>query len=112
MINLFIFIILSLKILVFSQSFTVTPLKGRVETKNLPKNVKVLFPEKGQRTYLSSLERDKILKKHIPEDIKDLDEVDKDILYKHLVNSEDSEITKKYPFLKNEVIKRIKNEIK
>jgi hypothetical protein len=96
----------------FAQSFTITPVQGKINSEKLPPNTRILFPEKNKKNYLSSKQRDKILGRHFKQEIQNFDEVDRDILYKTIISYKDSEILQKYPFISKEKLEKIKNEFK
>ena len=95
-----------------AQNFTLTPLEKSVDTKKVPSHVRVLHIDKKQKVYLSSNSRDKVLNHYFKNEINDWDEVDKDIFYKSLINYSNKELKEKYQFLNDEVIKKVKNELK
>ena len=51
-------------------------------------------------SYLTPAERDSILTKYIPEELKKMDEFEKDVFYKSVLQYEKSRLEKKYPFIK------------
>jgi hypothetical protein len=95
-----------------AQNFTLTPLEKSVDTKKAPSRVRVLHIDKRQKVYLSSNSRDKVLNNYFKNEINDWDEVDKDIFYKSLINYSNKELKEKYKFLNDDVINKIKNELK
>lgn len=99
--------------LAFSQEFDITPLDGDLDFTSLDKDIKVKSPaEKARKNYLSPIERDKVLEKHLLVHIKNMDSFDRDILYKSIISYEDDVLIKKYSFLRQVDLRRLKNDLR
>ncbi len=97
---------------VWAQGFTVTPTDPDVDLKALKKPEFRPRPQVATSpSYLSPQKRDELLKKFIPEELKKMDEFDKDILYKSLLNYDNEKLIRKYPFLKKVNIDEIKKSL-
>jgi hypothetical protein len=98
--------------MVQAQDFSVTPLEPDLDLKDLASGVKVqTTQDRVGKRYISVQKRDQILNKHLKEKIKNMDEFDRDILYKSLISYDDETLTKKYPFLKTVDLKGLKNDL-
>lgn len=96
----------------WGQGFTVTPTDPHVDLKSLKKPEFKTQPKKNiATTYLSPQRRDTILNKYLPEELKKMDEFDKDIFYKSLLNYDNEKLIQKYPFLKKVNINEIKKSL-
>lgn len=94
----------------YTQDFTITPTSRKINLKNIPENTKIIFPEKNSKKYLSSKKRDQIFSKYIKSEIQGLDEVDRDILYKSILNYKETDVLEKYPFITKEKLESLKND--
>ena len=98
--------------LAVAQDFNVTPLEQDLSLDNLASGTKVhVGQDRVAKRYLSSEMRDQVLIKYLKEVVRDMDEFDKDILYKSLISYDDQILIKKYPFLKKIDLKGLKNEL-
>lgn len=95
-----------------SQEFEVIPLKKGLDTSSLDKNIKVrkASPIKDYQ-YLHPEKRDVILNKYLPEAIKKMDQSERDLLYKSIINYDTKTLITKYPFLKGVNLKKLKDEL-
>jgi hypothetical protein len=95
-----------------ADEFTLTPTDPEVDLSPLHKEIKIQgTATRVQKGYLSVTDRDLILNKHLRNQIKDMDEFDRDILYKSLISYDKKTLLKKYPFLKNVNLKEFKNDL-
>jgi hypothetical protein len=96
---------------VWSQNFKVTPTSHEVDLSQIPKQQ---LPETSHKKvpHLTFKQRDEVLNKYFWEEIKDWDELDRDLLYKSIINYEDPRLLKKYPFLKKVKVEEVRNELK
>lgn len=94
----------------WSQNFKITPTSQDVDTKQISKEQ---LPRNSHRRvpYLTPQKRDEVLNKYFTEEIKDWDELERDLLYKSLINYEKARLVKKYPFLNKVNISKVKNEL-
>jgi len=98
--------------LMAADDFTVTPTDPEVDLSPLQKEIKIQqTAHRVQKGYLSVSQRDVILNKYLKDQIKEMDEFDRDILYKSLISYDENTLLKKYPFLKNINLKGLKNDL-
>ena len=110
--KLSILVMLSYSLFSYAQGFQVIPTDKDVDTSSL-KKPQVKLPESKTlaHSYLSSVERDEVLSKYIPQELKKMDESDKDILYKSLLQYDNKRLEKKYPFLKKVKLDELKKSL-
>lgn len=105
------FLLLSIQAIA-ADEFTVTPTDPEVDLSPLHKEIKIQgTAPRVQKGYLSVTERDLILNKHLKDQIEEMDEFDRDILYKSVISYDEKTLLKKYPFLKNVNLKGLKNDL-
>lgn len=110
--KLILLVLVSYSLFSHAQGFQVVPTDKDVETSSLKKPV-VKLPEQKTlaHSYLTPSERDGILAKYIPEELKKMDESEKDILYKTLLQYDNKRLEKKYPFLKKVKLDELKKSL-
>lgn len=88
-----------------------TPLDPQINLKEIPDNVKIknLSP---RPFYLHPKDRDQILDKIFPGQLEDFDDVDRDILYKSILEYSKDKLIKKYPFIHEKNYQKIKDAFK
>lgn len=88
-----------------------TPVDSSIDLKEVPKGIKIdkLVP---RGSYLSPKERDAVLNKLFSKEIKNFDDVDRDILYKSIINYPKEKLLKKYPFITEQKYKQVKDAFK
>lgn len=93
-----------------AEDFIVTPLENDVDLSALDKSVKIRSAKTPYRTtYLSFEERDQIFEKHIPKQLKALDQDERDLIYKSFLNYDEATLAQKYPQFSPATIKKLKN---
>lgn len=96
-----------------AQEFTITPLEEGLDFSSLDSNIKVKpVNEFKNKKYLSPKKRDEILFRTLGDKIKELDEADRDILYKSIIYYSEEKVLSKYPFLKSININKLKQDLK
>lgn len=94
-----------------SAQMHLTPIDNSINLEEVPKGIKIDKPASGA-PYLSPKERDVLLNKLFTKEIKSFDDVDRDILYKSIVNYSKEKLQKKYPFITEQKYKQVKDAFK
>ncbi len=95
-----------------SQDFEVIPVRKGLNTSNLDKDIKIIKASKVKKiTYLSPRKRDEILKKYLLQEVDKLDDSEKDLLYKSIINYDDKTLVEKYHFLKEINLTKLRNDL-
>lgn len=110
LLKIFILLIFSQQLL--AQEFTITPLEDGLDLSSLDSDIKVkTINEFKEKKYISPKKRDAILFKTLGDKISLLDEMDRDVLYKSIINYSEARLVLKYPFLKSVDLKTLKKEL-
>lgn len=88
-----------------------TPLDPSIDLNEVPQGIKIDKPL-PRGSHLSPKERDVILNKLFPTEIKNFDDVDRDILYKSIINYPKDKLLKKYPFISEQKYQQVKDAFK
>ena len=96
----------------FAQEFIITPLEEGLDLSSLDSNIKVKsINEFKEKKYISPKKRDAILYNSLGDKISQLDEMDRDVLYKSIIYYSEERLISKYPFLKSVDLKVLKKEL-
>jgi hypothetical protein len=99
-------------ILVFSISLSAQAQEFRVhQLEDESTGVSTVLSGSSPRTYLRPEKRDKILKRFFPDQMKEMDEDERDLFYKRLLFYSPEDLFGRYPFLRNKNIKEIKHAL-
>lgn len=110
--KLMILVMLSYSLFSNAQGFKVVPTDKDVDVSSLKKpQVQLPAAKTLSHSYLSPEQRDEVLSKYIPEELKKMDESDKDILYKSLLQYDSKRLETKYPFLKKVKLDELKKSL-
>lgn len=81
---------------------------------NFPKGVikesQLVLPKKNPKKYVATDKRDEVLSKYYANEIKKMDELEKDLFYKSIINYDFTRLQKKYPFVKQVTVEKMKHE--
>ena len=103
-------LIISVCGLALADDFTITPLEKDLDLSVIHKNIKLRSAREQLRSvYLSPGERDKILSRFIPQKLPKLDQFDRDLLYKSLLNYDEETLKSKYDYLKTVNVSELKH---
>ena len=95
----------------WSQEFKVIPLEKDVDLSSLKKPQSKPKKALPTHSYLTPQERDDVLTKFIPKELAKMDESEKDLLYKALLQYDSERLVEKYPFLKKVKIDELKKSL-
>ena len=96
-----------------AQDFIVTPTSIGHDFSALDNNTKIRKPSKVPRTlYLRPEKRDSILNKYVEKDMANLDQSERDLLYKCILSYDNATLVEKYSFLKKTNIEGLRNELR